>query len=132
MGGQIFKICALAIICGAVGIVIRQIKNEMSFGVRAAGGVLIFGMIMISAEPLLRSFSEMSKLGAGVEYIEIMLKALGVALVAHVCAGICRDCGEAGIAGGVELAGKIEILLLCLPLIERILGYASEIISMQG
>ena len=126
------KVCALAIICVAVGIVVRQIKSEISFVLRAAGGMLIFGLVLLSMEPFFSFFTELGGLGGTEEYISIMLKSLGVAILAHVCSGICRDAGEGSLAGGVELAGKIEILLLCIPLIRRILGYASEMISMQG
>lgn len=127
-----FKICALAVLCTAVGVIIKQVKNEISFAVSAAGGVLIFGIILISIEPFFSFFSELGGLENTEEYIGIMLKSLGVALLAHLCAGICRDAGEGSIASGVELAGKIEILLLSIPLIEKILGYASEMISIRG
>lgn len=132
MGTLTLKICALAFICTVVGVVIKQIKSEISFALKAAGGVLIFGITLISLEPFFSFFYELSGVGGTEEYIGIVLKSLGIAMIAHVCAGICRDAGEGGLAGGVELAGKIEILLLCIPLIRRILGYASEMISMQG
>ena len=132
MGTLTLKVCALAVICTAVGVVVKQIKNEISFALRAAGGVLIFGIVLISLEPFFSFFDELGGFGGSEEYIGIMLRSLGVAMIAHVCAGICRDAGEGSIAGGVELAGKIEILILCVPLIRRILTYASEMISMRG
>ena len=132
MGGQLLKICALAVICVAVGAVINQIKRELSFAVRCAGSILIFGMIVISLEPLLAELGNVRGLEGSAEYIEIMLKALGVAILTQICSGICRDCGENGLSAGVEFAGKTEILILCLPLIKRILEYASRILSIDG
>ncbi len=132
MGTLTLKVCALAVICTAVGVVVKQIKNEMSFALRAAGGVLIFGILLLSLEPFFSFFDELGGLAGTEEYVGIMLRSLGVAILSHVCAGICRDAGEGSLAGGVELAGKIEILILCIPLIERILGYASEMIWVQG
>ncbi len=132
MGTLTLKVCALALICTSVAVVVKQIKKEMSFVLRAAGGVLIFGIVVLSLEPFLSFFEELGGLAGAEEYVGIMLRALGVAILSHVCAAICRDAGEGSLAGGVELAGKIEILILCLPLIKRILGYASEMISMQG
>ncbi len=132
MGGQLLKICALAVICVAVGAVINQIKRELSFAVRCAGSILIFGMIVISLEPLLSELEAVRGLEGSAEYVEIMLKALGVSILTQICSGICRDCGENGISAGVEFAGKTEILILCLPLIKRILQYAAEILSIDG
>ena len=59
----------------------------------------------------------------------ILLKALGVAFLAQICSDICRDCGENSAAAGVELVAKLEILLLCLPMLEKVLGTAREVLS---
>ena len=64
------------------------------------------------------------------KYIEAMIKALGVAFITHICATLCRDCGENGLASGVEFAGKLEILMLCAPLISKVIGYVSQMMSM--
>ncbi len=64
------------------------------------------------------------------EYAELMLKGLGVAVITRICASVCREAGRGGIADYVELAGRLEILLLCLPLMSRIIGAASELFSL--
>ena len=45
-------------------------------------------------------------------------------------ADICRESGEGGAANGVELAGKVELLLLSLPLINDILSVTKELLSL--
>jgi stage III sporulation protein AD len=57
----------------------------------------------------------------------VLLRVLCVAVITHVAANVCRDCGEATLAGYAELGGKIEILLLSLPLIEGIVGTVIEL-----
>ena len=131
MSGELIKICALAVIGVAVGALIKEIRNEIAFAIRAAACVMIFGILIISAEALLEQMRG-GWLGESAEYAEVTVRALGVALLTHITAGICRDCGESGIASGVEFAGKLEILFLCIPLITEILGYASRIISLDG
>ena len=63
-------------------------------------------------------------------YTSTVMRALGIAIIAQMTSEICRDCGENSTASGVELAGKIEIFILCLPLISEIIGYAGEILAM--
>ena len=128
----LLKIFAIALICVAVGAVIRIVRGEMAFAVRMAGILLVFGMITVSAESLLRELSAAFDMGSFSEYVEVILKSLGVAVLTHVASAICRDCGEAGLAGAVEFAGKAEILLLSLPMIERLLKYTAEISSLGG
>lgn len=65
------------------------------------------------------------------EYAAVMLKGLGAALITHGCASVLRECGRPSLADCVEFAGKLEILLLCLPLISQILKTAAELLELQ-
>ncbi len=65
------------------------------------------------------------------DYAAVMLKGLGVALITRICASVCRETGRTGIAEYVELAGRLEILLLCLPLMSRILSAAAELFELS-
>lgn len=69
--------------------------------------------------------------GQTAQYLAVMLKGLGVALLTHVCSTVCRDCGRGSIADWVELAGKLEILLLCFPLIDEIVTTAVGLLELQ-
>ncbi|HEY8418077.1 MAG TPA: stage III sporulation protein AD [Limnochordales bacterium] len=54
-------------------------------------------------------------------YLDIALRALGVAYVAAFGAQVCKDAKEEALAGAIELAGKVIILLLALPVLMGIL-----------
>ena len=61
--------------------------------------------------------------------VSVMLKALGVALIGKICSDICKECGENGIAEGVEMLSGVVILSLSLPMLSKILSFASEILQ---
>ena len=63
--------------------------------------------------------------------LSVMIKALGIALIARVCADICRECGESGLAQGVESVAGVVILSLSLPILSEILTFASDVLR-QG
>ena len=63
------------------------------------------------------------------EYAKVMLKGLGAAFLTHICALTCRECGKPALADTVELAGKLEIFILCIPLIKNIIEAATELIN---
>ena len=48
-------------------------------------------------------------------------KALAIALVCNSTSALCRDCGESALADKAELAGKVAILSLCIPLLVQLL-----------
>lgn len=63
------------------------------------------------------------------DYAEVMIKALGIAYITAGAAEICNAAGEAGLARTVGLAGRCELLLLCLPMISKLLGIAGEMLE---
>ena len=62
-------------------------------------------------------------------YLAVMLKVIGVAYLAQFASDLCRDAGEGAVAGKVELAGRVLILALCLPVFAAILELIGSILS---
>lgn len=54
-------------------------------------------------------------------YLTILLKAVGATYACEFCAGICKDAGYSGIAGQVEMIGKLYILLAGMPILMALL-----------
>ena len=50
-------------------------------------------------------------------YLTVLLKAVGATYACEFCAGICKDAGYGGIAGQVEMLGKLYILLAGMPVL---------------
>lgn len=61
-------------------------------------------------------------------YLKLMLKVLGIALITQITADICRDCGETALAGQTEVAAKIIIVAMILPLFEAVLKIISGLL----
>ncbi len=112
--------------------VVRSWRGEFVPLIRI-GMLILFGTLLLSAiKPLLAYFSLLiGKSGVG-EKGTLLLKALGVSLLSEYASGICRECGEESAASSIELFGKLELLILCIPLIEELLGIAEELFSMGG
>ena len=124
------KICAMALTCGIVCVFIERISPSVSFGIKVGATVLLGGAVAVMIQPVLTSiYSLAGAYGTAGEYADTVIRSVGVAMLAHVCADICRDCNESTAAGAVILAGKIEIIILCLPMIEKIISYATEILN---
>ena len=55
-------------------------------------------------------------------YSSVILKSMGIGILAQTTADICRDSGVSTIAAKVEFAAKIIILLLCVPILETLMS----------
>ncbi len=51
------------------------------------------------------------------EYIEIMLKGLGICYLTQFSSDICIDFGQTSLASKIELCGKITLAALSIPLL---------------
>ena len=123
------RICACAVLCCIVGAVLGQVSGGFSTAVRLGGLALALGgMLGILGETV----SRIAELGLGdraVEYVSLMLRGLGIAVLCRICSDVCRDCGAPVVALAVESAGKLATVLLAMPVVADIIGIASELIE---
>jgi stage III sporulation protein AD len=53
-------------------------------------------------------------------YTNGILRILAITYLTGTSCEICKSAGEASVSGYIELAGKIEILLLCIPMFREL------------
>ena len=70
--------------------------------------------------------------GLPAEYLRVIFRAVGICLLTQLAADTCRDAGEQSLAAKAELAGKCFMLLLALPLFERLLSLVTGLIRGEG
>ena len=121
-------VCAAAMLCMVSATCIRSLKPEFSTVLRLAFCV-IFGAMTVRAVSLLTDQLRVWMDATAAEYTGTLFRALGIALLTHLSAELCRDSGENTVAGWVETLGKLEILTLCLPLIRSVMEMAEEILQ---
>ena len=131
MGALSIKVCFFAVICTVASVIIKQCRPEYAFLVRVASTVGLCAVAVSVAIPIITYIRSIFDGGLGEEfaYVENVLKALGVAVLTQICADICRDLGEGSAASGVELIGRIEILLLCIPMFEAVIVTVTEVLA---
>lgn len=125
------KFCMLAVTGVCAAMIVKQWKNDFLPLLRLALTVLFGIAVITAASPLVTYLSSLTGQEGVSPYAEILFKALGIAVLTQCCAELCRECGENGAATGVELTGKVEILLLCLPLVNEILSIAEELLTLS-
>jgi stage III sporulation protein AD len=125
------RIGGLALVGVAVLLLLKPYKPEWAVFIRLAVTVLAAGLILVPAGTVIAYVRELSQ-GAGApdgETWSILLKALGIAFLTETAASVCRDSGEGGMADWVELAGKLEILLLSFPLIRTVMETVTALLA---
>lgn len=90
---------------------------------------LLFFKIVASIGEITDTLKEITdNAGELSSYLKLMLKVLGIALITQITADICRDCGETALAGQTEVAAKIIIVAMILPLFEAVVKIISGLL----
>ena len=63
------------------------------------------------------------------EYILLLIKVLLISVVCSIASEICADSGNKAIAFCVDLAGRVSIVLLAVPLLKAIFQISKELIK---
>lgn len=119
---EIAQIVGLAIIVTVIATVLKQIKPEMALQLSILAGVAIFLLIMDKIRlvvDLLQKLADQANVSS--YYLFIVLKIVGVAYLAEFGCQICRDAGENALATKVEIAAKIFVIILAIPIIVAVM-----------
>lgn len=119
---EIVRIVGLGLIATFLVLILKEQKPAFAFLLTAFVGALIFLYLIGQIE---RIISMLERLAVNADlnmiYVETILKIIGIAYIAEFGAQITKDAGQGAIASKIELAGKVLILLMAIPIITAII-----------
>lgn len=118
---EIWQVVGLALIVTMVCVVLKQIRPEIALQLSILAGASIFILILNKIRvitDLLQNLADQANISS--YYLLIVLKIVGVAYLAEFGAQICRDAGEGALATKIEVAAKVGVIILALPIIVAI------------
>lgn len=119
---NIVQICGFSLLGVMTVLILKTVRPEYATVAGIAVGILI---LVGTLTPLVTVMDRVTALGDDTGfsvYSSVILKSLGIGILAQTTADVCRDCGVGTIASKVEFAAKIIILTLCLPIIETLIS----------
>ena len=126
---EILQITAIAIGGVIMAAVVKTFKPEFSIYVVLSVVLIIF---LLALDQLTSVFQFLStiydNMTYGKDFFPIVVKVLAVAYLADFTAQLCIDAGEGAIGSKVELAGKIVIFYLSMPVLLSILDLIQSIL----
>lgn len=135
MSDTSYKLFGAAVLAVLAIMIIRKQSPDTAITLRLVATVALAAVCIFAIEPIVEYVRELSDTLGNTEKIgvacEVLLKTLGISILTHVTATVCRDSGEGSIAYYVELGGKIEILLLSLPLIREMIDTTLTLMEMS-
>ncbi len=127
---DILKIALGGIVAALVYSLIKQIKPELAPLTAIGAACVIFVAL---SEKLLDATGKLEEMlvlaGLEKENISVLVKSLGICIVTQTASDICKENSASSVATAVELAGRIGMLMLSLPMIETVARIAIGLIN---
>ena len=117
----ILQVAGIALLSAMLILLLRELRAVAALPVRLGATLLLFCAALGLYAPVLLRIRTLFSLGEGGAFAETVLRAVGIGLICEFSAAFCRDLGENTVAEGVQLFGKLEILVLALPLIDELI-----------
>lgn len=126
---EIVKIIGVGLVALILIIILKQYKPEFTIYVSIIAGAIILLMVMDKLYAIINLLSSISqKVGIGNEFLKIILKITGIAILTEFAVSICKDSGESAIASKIDIGGKIIIISISIPIITALLELVISIL----
>lgn len=127
---DILKLCGFGLLAVILCVVVRQLKPESAVFVNISAGLMILIIAVKTLAPSVKAIGDLAE-SAGISgsFAEILLKALAISYITALSADCARDAGEAALGSKLELAGRVSIAVLSLPVFTQLAGLITSMIN---
>ncbi|MGI6127202.1 MAG: stage III sporulation protein AD [Planifilum sp.] len=119
---EIIQVVGLGLIATFLILVIKEQKPVFAFLLATFAGVVIFISLADKIAEVIRILEQLAnRAGVKTMFLETVLKIIGIAYIAEFGAQVTRDAGQESIASKIEMAGKVLILVMAIPIVTMII-----------
>lgn len=126
---DIFKVVAFTMISLILVITLKQTKKEIGVLVAIIASSMLLVSVFSGITSIINLLNNLiEKSGINKNYLEIILKVTGIAYVVEFGKNVCIDAGESALGTKLEIAGKISIVIITIPIIVSVIETILKII----
>lgn len=126
---EIFKIVAIGLVGTILAIILKQYKSEYAIYISIITGIIIIMYMVTDITSIVRLINGLiNKSSINTAFISLLLKITGIAILVEFASSICIDSGETSIAKKIDMAGRIVIISMSIPIISVLLETVLKIL----
>lgn len=133
MDGDVMNLIAVSFAAVIVVLIAIKIKDmDSGYGVilSMAGCVMVMYFVVSRFRKIADYIDRITAyISVNITYIDVILKMIGLAYVCQFSSDLCRDAGYNAIASQVEMAGKISLILLSMPVLMSVIDLVVKIVE---
>lgn len=124
------KIAVVTLTALILVIFLKRTNKEFAFILTFAAALILFSIVISDFFDVVNRIYTIS---SGIEnlnsYITLMVKILGITLITQFIIDLCKDSGENALATQTEIASKIIILIMVMPLFEAVMNVVAGLLK---
>jgi len=116
------QIVGFGLVATVLLLIVKEQKPMVAFLLAAFAGIVIFLYLIGKIADVIAMLERLAdQSNVNMVFFQTILKIIGIAYIAEFGAQIVRDAGQEAIASKIELAGKVLIMVLAIPIISVII-----------
>ena len=121
---------AIAMLSTTISVMIKRYHPEYSIFISLTAGIFILFIVFSELAPSIQKINRLiTASGISCDHAKILFKVLGICFLVQFASDACNDAGESSLASKIELAGKVIILAMSLPLFEQVVKIVSGLLG---
>ena len=117
---NIIKIIGIGFLTLVISILLKDVKKEFSLYAVIVGTSIILLLSFDTLKNIVEFLENLTRNLKG-DFIEVLLKMTGIAILTEYVVSLCKDTGETAIASKIDFGGKIVLIALSIPVISSTL-----------
>ena len=127
---EVVKMAMIGVGAVILALKFKGIQPEYSLYLSIATGLLLMGIAISQLEIVIAYIKTIyGYLMLDSIYLKILMKIIGVAYLCEFASNLCKDAGYSSIAGQIEMAGKLTILIISIPVMTALLDTLKEFLN---
>lgn len=128
---EIIQVVGIGLIATFLVMVLKEHKPLFAYALAIFAGVVIFISLAGKISDIFQALQNLaSRAKVDGIFFETIIKIVGIAYITEFGAQITRDAGQSAIASKIELAGKVLIMMMAIPIVTAIIDSIVKILPM--
>ena len=120
---EVIKIVGVSVFAVIMIIILKNYRPEMALVLSIITGIGIMLYAISKMSSVINVLNDLvSKSGVNTDFLLIIIKVIGIAYIIEFGKNVCIDAGQSSIATKLEMAGKVVIVFLTIPLISSLVN----------
>ena len=120
---EVIKIVGVSIFAVIMIIILKNYRPDMALVLSIITGIGIMLYAISKMSSVINVLNDLvSKSGVNTDFLLIIIKVIGIAYIVEFGKNVCIDAGQSSIATKLEMAGKVVIVVLTIPLISSLVN----------